>query len=97
MKCQVEGCKGLVANIRRHMRLRHPNTAQEKQIKKKRAYQRKECPKCGLVTMRLDLHLQRIHGLEKGEQLQAAVSSSVCRNANTPAMFALSNCLLDYK
>jgi hypothetical protein len=47
--------------------------------------------------MRLDLHLQRIHGLEKGEQLQAAVSSSVCRNANTPTMVALSNCLLDYK
>jgi hypothetical protein len=40
VKCQVEGCKGLVANIRRHMRLCHPYIAQETPNKKKRSYQR---------------------------------------------------------
>ena len=97
MQCEVLGCKGLVANIRRHIRLCHPDIQQDQPVKTKRSYDRKECPKCGVVTMRLDLHLQRIHGLEKGEQLLADVASGLSRKANTPTMVALNHCLSDYK
>jgi hypothetical protein len=36
---------------------------------KKRVYD-KECAVCGLGTRRLDLHLQRMHGMEKGPGMQ---------------------------
>jgi hypothetical protein len=71
IQCEVPGCKGFVANIRRHIRLCHPDIQQDLQVKSKREYERKECPKCGVVTTRLNLHLQRIHGVAKGEQLLA--------------------------
>jgi len=92
----VEGCKGLVTNIRRHLRLCHPDIDQIA-TKKRRVYERKECPKCGIVTVRLDLHLQRVHGLVKGEQLRAAVTSSLSRKADTQEMIALGRCLVDYR
>jgi hypothetical protein len=61
------GCTGLVANIRRHMRLCHPDIQQEVQRNQTRIYERKECLKCGVVTTRLDLHLQRIgYHMDKG-------------------------------
>jgi hypothetical protein len=44
-----------------------------------------------VVTIRLDLHLQRMHGVLKGEQLLAAVASGISRKADTPAMVALTN------
>ena len=97
IECQVPGCKGLVTNIRRHIRLCHPDIEQNHLVKTKREYERKECPKCGVVTIRLDLHLQRMHGVLKGEQLLAAVASGISRKADTPAMVALTNCLSDYK
>jgi len=95
--CQVEGCKGLVTNIRRHMRICHPEIEQDTTSKRRRTYERKECPKCGLATIRLDLHLQRMHGMAKGEQLRAAVKSSISRKADTQEMVALGRCLMDYK
>jgi hypothetical protein len=77
--CLVEGCKGLVVNINRHMRLKcHPETLPAAG-QPKRVYDRKECAVCGLVTRRLDLHLQRMHGMQKGEDLQAALKSSRVR------------------
>jgi hypothetical protein len=56
---------------------------------RKRVYDRKECGVCGLVTRRLDLHLQRMHGMEKGAGLQAALKSSKIRTADFPAVSAL--------
>ena len=86
-----------MANIRRHVRLCHQDSQQDVQRKATRNYERKECLKCGVVTIRLDLHLQRIHGVVKGEELVAGVASGISRRADTPAMVALSNCLSDYK
>ena len=92
MQCQVEGCKTFVGNIRRHMRLCHPDLEQEPLTKKKEAIPKERVPKVWL-----DLHLQHIHGMDKGEQLQAVVHSSITRMADTPAMIALGNSLMDYK
>jgi hypothetical protein len=36
-------------------------------------YDRKECNACGVRTTRLDLHLIRVHGMERGEELLAVV------------------------
>ena len=97
MACQVPECKGLVANIRRHMRLCHPDIQQEVPRKQTRVYERKECAKCGVVTTRLDVHLKRIHGMVKGQELVEGIAAGISRRADTPAMVALSNCLSDYK
>ena len=59
--------------------------------------ERKECAKCGVVTTRLDLHLKRIHGMVKGQELVEGIAAGISRRADTPAMVALSNCLSDYK
>jgi hypothetical protein len=64
---------------------------------KKRVYDKKECAVCGLETKRLDLHLQRMHGMEKGPGLQLALKSSKIKRADTPAMCALDKCLIDYQ
>ena len=82
-----------MVNIRRHMRLWHPDTVEET-IQKKRIFERKECGECGLVTRRLDLHLQRMHGMQKGQELQAAVKMSRYRKDDNPAVVSLHNCLI---
>jgi hypothetical protein len=38
-----------------------------------------------------------MHGMEKGPGLQVALKSSKIKKADTPAMFALDKCLIDYK
>ena len=97
VECPEEGCKGLVVNINRHLRLCHPETMEVAAGSKKRVYDKKECAVCGLGTKRLDLHLQRMHGMEKGQGLQLALKSSKIKRADTPAMCALDKCLIDYQ
>ena len=41
---------------------------------------RKKCNACGLRTTRLDLHLIRVHGMERGEELLAVVKARDFRN-----------------
>ena len=49
------------------------------------------------MTKRLDLHLQQMHGVQKGQELQAAIKASRSRNEDTPVVAALEKCLSYYK
>ena len=41
---RVEGCEGLVVNLRHHVRLYHPDLVEERvKTEKKRIYEPKEC------------------------------------------------------
>jgi hypothetical protein len=61
VQCEVEGCNGLVVNLRRHTRLCHPDLVEERaKTEKKRIYEPTDCERCGLVTNRLDLYLPRM-------------------------------------
>ena len=95
--CKVEGCKGLVVNIKR---LCHPDTVLEEEdevIKTGRKYERKECDICGVRTTRLDLHLIRVHGWQRGEELLAVLKDSPAIKIYTKETAALDRCLNDFK
>ena len=38
-----------------------------------------------------------MHGVQKGQKLQAAIKASRSRKDDTPAVAALEKCLIDYK
>jgi hypothetical protein len=58
---------------------------------------RKKCNACGLRTTRLDLHLIRVHGMERGEELLAVVKGSPVITVETKEMATLDKCLNDFK
>ena len=96
VECKVDGCKGLVINMKRHMRLCHPDIV-EAVIQKARVYDRKECNACGARTTRLDLHLIRVHGMERGEELLAVVKGRPVITVETKEMATLDKCLNYFK
>ena len=64
---------------------------------KKPIYDRKECNACGVRTTRLDLHLIRVHGMERGEELLAVVKGRPVITVETKEMATLDTCLNYFK
>ena len=85
--------------IKRHMRLCHPDIQEEEDvvIEKKRTYQRKECEMCGVRTTRLDLHLIRVHKMQRGEELLAVLKDSQVIKIHSKETAALDKCINDFK
>jgi hypothetical protein len=48
-------------------------------------------------TTRLDLHLIRVHGMERGEEMLAVVKGSPVITVETKEMVTLDKCLYDFR
>ena len=96
-RMQGGGRKGLVVQIKRHMRLCHPDIQEEEVTQKSRIYERKEYDLCGVRTTRLDLHLIRVHRMQRGEELLAVLKDSQVIKVHNKETAALDKCINDFK
>lgn len=100
--CPFEGCPARVVNMARHFRQVHPGQLQPAKASKPRTYGgHKQCPVCSGTTVRMDLHLARVHKFTKGtkmykEAMEEAVAPRPQQEGEAPTVFSIDEALTDY-